>query len=579
MPTPFRCVATDLKTAEVVVLESGFLARAMRATIAIPGVFTPVRLGDRLLVDGGVLNNVPADVTRDMGASIVIAVDVGADLMEKKRKDGLFSILADTLDVMMRAGARRALQSADVVLVPDLGSLESTDFGRVDEFARRGYAAAEANREKLERYAVSAGEYAAWVEARRERRRTHAPAPTSISVEGVGPRQALAITRRLRPHLGRPVDPAALGRDVTALAGTDQYEAISYRLAEDGARTSLVITVTPKAYGPPFLLVGLNLENTQSTGMEATVSGRLVAYDVAGPGSEARLEGRVGTQLKIAAELYRPLWNSRLFLAARAAAAQSEQNVFAGPGSRAQYRFKEAGGGGDLGYGTGQHAEVRLGFDAQRIDRTVRIGEPSLPDATGTQRFVTLAFTFDGQDDPVIPAHGLYAHAYARHYFHTARLVGPRAAAFAIEPEGLTSAEFDSSVFGLIRGRGRLFVRAAGGTSFGDHTIVNAFPLGGLFRLGAINANELRGSNYLLANAGYLHQLARFAEGALGAVYLGAWVEHGSTFEHLARASFDTDVAGGLIIESPIGPMFLTGSVDVNGRHRIYVGLGPLLHR
>ena len=81
LPTPFRCVATDLRNAEVVVFDSGWLARALRSTMAIPGVFPPVEFGDRVLVDGGVLNNVPADVVRQTGlADRVIAVDVGADL-------------------------------------------------------------------------------------------------------------------------------------------------------------------------------------------------------------------------------------------------------------------------------------------------------------------------------------------------------------------------------------------------------------------------------------------------------------------------------------------------------------------
>jgi NTE family protein len=158
LPTPFRCVATDLNKSEVVVMDRGSLATAMRATMAIPGVFTPVALGDRLLVDGGTLDNIPADVVRAMGADIVIAVDVSADYDGKARKESvsMFEVLGRTIDTMMYSGVRVSLKQADLILEPDLSKLSATDWRKSDELADRGRDAAAAKSDAL-RHALTSG--------------------------------------------------------------------------------------------------------------------------------------------------------------------------------------------------------------------------------------------------------------------------------------------------------------------------------------------------------------------------------------------------------------------------------------
>ena len=152
LPTPFRCVATDINNAEPVVLASGSLSTAMRATMAIPAVFTPVRIGDRLLVDGGALNNVPVDVVRAMGADIVIAVDVAADIdteNEPQTELSLLGVVGKTIDAKMTPPVRRALADATHVVDPDLRGLNSLDWRRSDALADRGFAAARAVESQL----------------------------------------------------------------------------------------------------------------------------------------------------------------------------------------------------------------------------------------------------------------------------------------------------------------------------------------------------------------------------------------------------------------------------------------------
>ncbi len=172
LPTPFRCVATDLKNAEAVVLGRGSLAQAMRATMAIPGVFTPVNFENWLLVDGGALNNIPADVTKKMGANTVIAVNVAADsATEAQTGASLVSLLGRTIDTMMTTSIRQSLKDADIIVDPDLVGLSSMDWRRSSDLADRGYAAAEAMKDKLLPLAMDEATFDAFQAARQARRR------------------------------------------------------------------------------------------------------------------------------------------------------------------------------------------------------------------------------------------------------------------------------------------------------------------------------------------------------------------------------------------------------------------------
>ena len=149
LPTPFKVVAVDLRTAEAVVLDRGSLARAMRATMSLPAVFPPVEIDGQVLVDGGAMNNVPADVVRAMGARTVIAINVG-DLNDKE--DINYSILGlagATIDAMMRANTKKALTAADIVLTLPLVDFGSLDWRRSDALIEEGYKAAEAMRDVL----------------------------------------------------------------------------------------------------------------------------------------------------------------------------------------------------------------------------------------------------------------------------------------------------------------------------------------------------------------------------------------------------------------------------------------------
>src|SRR5262245_22102817 len=350
LPTPFRCVATYIRKSEPLVMGSGSFSRALRATMAIPAVFTPVVFDERLLVDGGALNNVPADVVKAMGANVAIAVNVGSSTDEAPIPNTLFGILSSTLDSMMTSGTRRALESADLVIIPDLKGLTGTDWRRTDDLAAQGYKAAEAHAEELVKYQVDEATYAEWTRERAARRRSDPTDVSRVVVEGLPEVDTTHWTRVLETrHLGKPLSRTDLEDSILRISGSDRYEIIGYNLRATADGPELVVRVTPKSYGPPFLLPALDIQNIDSNSFAISLRMRLAMYDTPLPNSEVRFDVGIGTEQTVSLELYKRLGHRGMFLAPRAYFTRRSLNGYQDGDFLAEYRVKRTGVGADIG--------------------------------------------------------------------------------------------------------------------------------------------------------------------------------------------------------------------------------------
>jgi NTE family protein len=581
LPTPFRAVATDLRKGDVVILDKPPLSRAMRATMSIPGVFAPVNWDDWLLVDGGVLNNIPADVVRQLGADVVIAVNVGADVGdEKQQTQSLLSLMGKTIDTMMTTSTRRALESADLIIDPDLKGLTGMSWRSSDDLADRGYKGAAALEGKLQGYAISADAHAAFQAARQAKRKREPAIPNTITFQPLGApisqRVETEIRRALAPQLGQPVKPEGIARHLLEITGNDRYEYLTYSVTDSPQPTALQIGVREKTYGPPFLMVGLDVNNIDSTSFAVNLSGRVLHYGLLGAGSETRLDFVLGTTQQLAAEVVKPFGSSPFFVAPRAYFDRRGRNQYLDDIFVAEYKIKRTGLGLDLGADFGRDAEIRLGYDVTDFKGRRRIGSPELPEVTGSEQFAHLEFYLDTQTSPLVPTRGWRIRSSLRQFFEAPDPINvPDGVSFE-NPNEFTSGEIRTSWFRRVRNRtDRIFAIGEGGTSFGDHPLVNDFALGGPLRLGSFNNDQLRGDNYLLFGGGYLRGIGRMPD-VLGAnIFLGAWAEVGSAFDDWDTKDWKSDVTGGVILETLLGPVFLGGSVGFHGGGRFYVSLGP----
>ena len=577
LPIRFRCVATDLERAELVVLGAGSLSRALRATMAVPGLLTPVELDGRLLVDGGTLNNVPADVVRSLGADVVIAVNVGSSNYRAPRPRSLFAVMAKAVDTMMIGGVRAALRSADVVVTPPLAGYTGLEFRQSDAIADLGYREAESMRAELLRYTVDEATYAEWRQERSARRRTTLPVVEFVRVDGVPEETAAAIVRRLGPQVrGRPLDRPSLEREVLRLAGSDRYEVVRYSpwRGPEG-RVGVRVVAERKSWGPPFLLPALDLQNVATGKFAIGLRGRVIVDDVPMKGAELRTDLTVGSRQGGGVEVERRVGGSPVFVRSRATWVREDVSDYDRGRLMAESRQTTAGLGVDVGLDLGLRNEVRLGYDLADVAVRRRVGDPAWPETDGRSSRATLEWDFDGQTSPVVPTRGLYSRAWLTYHFDAPDLVYDTRRVAGGSP--LTQAEIRLSYFQRLRRRHRVFLTGSGGTSLGRPAGTNAFRLGGLLRLGAAHVGELRGETYVAGAGGLLYEVFRLPEFVGGSGFIGAWYETGSAFDDSRLARIEHHVSGGLLLETALGPLYVGGSVAPgHGARRFYVNLGPI---
>jgi NTE family protein len=575
LPTPFRAVAVDLVTARPVVLSRGSLASALRSTMSLPGIFPPVERDGQVLVDGGAMNNVPADIVRNMGADIVIAVNVGYMGDTRAVNRSMLALMGQTVDVMMQATTRAALQSADIVINPPLQGFGSLDWRRSTELADEGYRAAEAMKDRLLPLAIDEAQWSAYIERRNARRRRAWPSPEFISIVGATPSDRARIDADLTPFIGAPaLDVGALETRLETFAGLDRYETVSWQLEEAGGRYGIRVEARPKSYAPPFLMLGVSLQNTTSDSFEFQLAARYLAFDVLGSGSELRLDGAFGARPNIGAELYRPLGGTTLFVAGSVAARHDTLRFVSDDRVVAQYSEDRAVVGLTAGANLGRDSDLRLGLFVGHLNASVEAGDPGLPELHGVETRMRLAWRYDGQDNTVVPSSGLRATGTVQYIAGSPDV--PAESATDRSNDGVAQAELRGSVVWSVRRRDRLFLVSGAGTSSGNPLATEQFQLGAPLRLGAYSPGELRGDHYGVITAGYLRGIARLPDFFGGSFYLGGWLESGSAFDEIDRAQLKTDISVGAIADTLVGPVVLAGSFDFGGAWRYYIGIGRL---
>jgi NTE family protein len=569
LPTPFRAVSVDLRQGEKVVMDRGSLATALRATMSLPGVFPPVERDGHVLVDGGALDNVPADVVRALKPSVVIAVDVGIP-PEDKVDYSMFGLMGRTVDAMMRAATRSALQAADMTIAIDVKGFGSLDWRRADDLIARGYQAAEGRRDELLKYRVDDAAWDAWTAARASRRRTQIPVPTFLKTDGLHGGDVEIAKRVLAIHLNVPVDVTALQTDLTRLSGLDRYQAIGWQIVETPEGTGLLVRAQDKAYAPPFLMLGLNIENTTSETFRVQLAGRYLAFDAFGSGSELRVDAGVGADPSLSAALYEPIRGSRVFARAVGRVSRQTFNFVNDDAVVAQYREEQAWMEGQIGMNLSRESEVSGGWRFGHVSDTVHAGDPGLPELSGREATFRIRYLLDQQDSPIIPSRGWRIAAGVAQTFDSPEIPGVERT-----NHDLTQVELGLSTFHPMGARNRVFATFAGGTSFDDTPLPTRQFTGGYpFILDAFGVGEVRGDHYAVLTLGAFRRVGRLPDFLGGPVFAGAWLENGSVFDTHEKADFNSQLGLGIVGDTLVGPVLLGTSVGFDGGWRVTFGVG-----
>lgn len=574
LPIPFRAVATDIATGQPVVFADGDLALAIRGSMSVPAAFAPIRVDGRLLVDGGIVNNVPVDVVRSMGADRVIAVDVGAPLLGEDQLNSPFAITMQMLDVLMKqrtAQVMAAMDPRDVKIVPDLGEVGSASFDRVLEAVPAGEVGAMREIARLRELSV---DEAAWTALQATRQRAELDAPLVEFMRVVTRRSKTAgyVAREMEGFEGKPLDPLALERRVNSVYGQGNYERISWRLVERGGETGVEVTPVDKGWGPNFLTFGLQLSddfegrNSYQLGVEYTMTG-LNRW-----GGEWRTRAEIGQFTGLRSEFFQPYGDRGQFFAYPSLEYRAfDQDVRAGGAVLADFRVRRLAAGVDLGWEPSVAMRFYGGLFRSRGEASRRVGGPiGIDDFAEPSGGVRLGFTRDTLDDADFPASG------------------GRTDVLVLATRDALGADSDGEVFEMSwdhawsRGANRLLLGTRLNTTWGEVSQFEALaPLGGFTNLSGFAERELLGFHAALFRGVWYRRLGDAGELFSVPAYVGASLETGNVFD-TREDLLDLDglVVGGSLfigVDSPFGPVFLGYGRNDDGGSSVYLNFGSLL--
>lgn len=564
LPVPYRAVATDLDTGEMVVLAHGDLSTAMRASMAVPGVFAPIEVGGRLLADGGVVRNLPVDVARAMGVDIVIAVDLGQPLAAQGRPESIAGVIEKTIGMLTRLNVETSLGGADLVIRPEVARYGLLEFDRWREILPKGREAALAVAGELSKLSLTPEEWPAEVAC--HRRETPPLRISQVSIDP-GPGEPPEVALRLvhtRP--GRPLDSDVLQDDLERLYDLGEFDTVDFRVdpGEDGWALSIV--AHPKPWGPNFLRFGVALVSDLEGTSQFDALSDLTMTRLNRAGLEMKASLQLGVSPTIGVELYQPLERSRtLFAAIRVAGSQVKQQVQVGPES-VQFRIAQQVGEATLGVQMGRYGEIRAGVrrgDTQAVPTSSHGSEVQKISRTDAGLVGHLAF--DQMDNLSFPRHGLLTFV---------DVFDARASLGADVPYH----RLDFSSFGALTWRRHTLLGIVRYTSALGTTLPAAAQagLGGLFDLSGLPPGEVYGSYGGMAGVVYMYRVGRmptFGEG----IYAGFSLEAGNLWRTSQEVNLsDLRHAYSVIVglDTAIGPVYLGQGFASGGKDSYYLLVG-----
>jgi NTE family protein len=567
LPIPFRCVSTELISEKAHVFSTGPIGFAMRASMSLPGIFAPVHDGDRLYVDGALVDNLPTDLVRDMGPDVVIAIHLQVAPATADQIQSLFSVLGQSITVGTANTELRGMEAADIVVKVDLQKYTALEFAKAEEIIQKGMEAAEAKAKILEPYALNEAAWNEYLARRDARKRGAVGIPQFVKVAGTTPDAEQKIQKFLQPLVGKPIDTPVLDTYLTRLTGVGRFESASYGLTQNDGQVGLLVTVREKNFAPPVLQPAFVIDGAQPQNVTFTLGGRLTFLDVAGYGSELRTDFQFGNTYGISTEFYKRFTQTtHWFFAPRVSASNTSEWFYTHNDPKADYRVGRADFETDIGYAISRFSEVRAGYEIGYLDANLRLGTPEFSSVSGEVLASRFHLTIDHLDDPIVPRQG-YSGELTFHWMN----MSPGAAS------SFPSVEAKTQYFKALTAPTSVLLSAQGGSTIGyERTGIPQYFLGGTPGLLAYGQNELRGDQYYLFRAGYLHRLSTLPPFLGNGLYATAYYEIGKMFNDPSESKLPNDGAAGVIARTAFGPLFIGGSVGDTGHAAWFFALGRL---
>jgi NTE family protein len=570
LPIPYRAVTADIVTGDAVVLGTGSLSRAIRASLSIPAVISPVEIDGRLLVDGGIAMNLPVEVVREMGADIVIAIDIGTPLNRREEITSALSIVSQLSGFLTRRGTQAqidTLSEKDVLIVPSLGELKASDFARINETIGPGYDATMAARAGLAALALSETDYQAHLASRTAPRRD-APIVEFVRINNESSLpDTLVAARAAEIATGVPFDAETTRAAIAKIHGLGLYQNVRYALVEDDGRTGLEIDAVQRSWGPNYVQVGLEYSAAGGADSKFGIGLSYLRTGINDSGAEWRSSVSFGDEQSMGSVLHQPLGKSAMFFVSPELQRQKVLvNLYEDDVRIAEARAKELHLGIAAGREIDTWGELRFGLTRGAGDTEIRVGDPALADFEYDVGDLFARFTLDTLDNVYFPSGG----SHVALEWRTSR-----------ESLG-ASDEYD-----------QVSLRAVTAKTFGRHTLVgsiryestiegvapiHALPqLGGFFDLSGYAERELTGQNSGRLLGAYYRRIGNFSRMP---VYAGITLEVGNVWDTRDAISLDDSLGGGSIwlgADTVVGPVYVGYGRAEGGAESFYFYVGRVL--
>jgi len=566
LPTPYRAVASDLETGDTVVLKGGRLADAARASMSVPGVFPPVEVNGRYLADGGIVRNLPVDVVREMGADIIIAVDVGQNLPSREELGSPMAIMNQMVDIMIKENVKAQidqLEKKDIFIRPDLGTVSSGDFKRGEEAIARGLKAAREKETELRRLSVSEQEYAPY-RAKHQRKPPTSIRVGTVEVEGLNRVSPETVKNKLKIKPGEEISIEELKHQIGIVYGMEDFERVALEAKRRDDVYDMKIQTQEKSWGPNYLRWGISLSSSSTGDRYYDILFDYTMRWLNRMGAEWKNQFQIGSTPYFLSEFYQPLESSRsFFVAPRVAWKQQYVNLYQGNDIIAEFRDREATAGADFGIDLKQYGEIRLGYEGGKEQQALYKGTPGPP----RQDFDLSAFVghvrIDQLDNVNFPHSGYAGRIY---YYDSMPGLGADGRYQKIDVElekaftyrsytVLASARFGSNINSAI-------------------PFYDEFTLGGFLQLSGYQLDQLRGQQVGL---GRLRAYWRASQSLLGSFYTGISLEAGNVWTEGQNAAFNTLLKAGSVFigyDTVLGPLYLAVGDAERGTTTFYFSLG-----
>jgi len=494
------------------------------------------------------------------------------------------SVQADQRPLLAN-GRRRELTERNMVPIRDFGMFETelfvrrlgdshAQFGKVARFISVGESAARGKGEQLAALAASEAQMRRYAE-RREQARSPPPVVSFVGVKPGSELYGPTIDWLFRDMLGKPLDPSAVARRISAIYGRGGLDTLDYHVVGDDDRYGLELDARPSSLGRTYMRFGLALQDDFQGNSSFNAAVRFVVTDVTRNGGEWVTDLNVGSVAGISTELFLPLAQfSGWFVMPHALDMSHDLDYVQGQTLLAQYRVHTFDYGLDFGRQFGNWGEIRTGIVREQGHFRLEIGDPNDPNIPdlAAQPFDTtnffVRFTYDRLDDINFPHRGQQA---VLQWTAIRDVSGSAPSSDQVTLNYLAAHTF---------GRNTLVFSASGGMTLqAQPTDINLlFPLGGFLNLSGLRADSLFGPNFGITRLLYYRQIGRGGPGYLDLpTYIGASFEVGNVWQQRSEASLsNTEKNASLFlgIDTLLGPVYLATGFDAHGNQEFYLFLG-----